>query len=132
MTRIARTVFPDLQQLLDEAGKDQQIQAAFPGTYNPNARDALGGKDPLGQYEQFYFNDGEGAWGRFRDIAIVGGDDGNSLDMYYRKGGKWYWQATIHGFSPWRKASLRSKLIRLASEKPKGSSERRALLNLVG
>ena len=107
-----RNPFPDLKRYFRGA-----VQAAFPGPYDPKARDVIGGKDTL-SYWTSMFGDSPAGWSKYTDIAIIAGDDGESLDMVYRQNASrpdakegWYWGAGAPGIGPW----LDSRGKRLAS-----------------
>jgi len=93
--------FPDLKRHFP----GQAVQAAFPGPFDPSTPDALGDRDNVVSYARM-FGDIAG-WSRYADIAIIAGEDGNSLDMVHRKDGKWYWGASVD-LEPWRTASSSS------------------------
>jgi hypothetical protein len=95
-----RNPFPELGRSVFPG---QAVQAVFPGPYDRRAKDVMGDTSPLG-YWAIMFGD-ENGWFRYSDIAILAGEDGESIDMVHREDGKWYWGASVD-LEPWRTASL--------------------------
>jgi len=95
-----RNPFPELGRSVFPG---QAVQAVFPGPYDRRTKDVMGDTSPLG-YWAIMFGD-ENGWFRYSDIAILAGEDGESIDMVHRKDGKWYWGASVD-LEPWRTASL--------------------------
>ena len=79
----------------------KQVQAAFPGPYNPKTPDAMGGSMRVVYYETYTFNDGEGAWGGLEDIAIIAGEKPGTIEMWHKTSGKWRFGAGVD-LEPWR------------------------------
>ena len=84
----------------------QVPQLIFPGPFDPKTKDALGGDDTAG-YWAAMFGDEQG-WYPYSDIAILAGQDGQTLDMVSRENGDWTWQASVD-LEPWREAPPKKK-----------------------